>query len=329
MKTYCMAALLFLGAGTSYSSVSAQEANETAPAPFDPPSIVLSEICYWPNAGEPEWVELTNVSKRAVDLKGWQLLDGQTLDIVITESSFLLPPNGYLVVRLDGAAKPITAEKPGIWIAHSAQGITGNMLGDKGGQIALYSPEVDVFNIAKIQSYVAWGRSPGRIVAEALEANKWSSAERTVLGTGPDIIWGPAKTLQQGGTLALVESPDHWGYAHEHWGVFAASEANPGATGLAKRGPTLTNYAPDGATTNVEGYLNISVVPMEDGVKYQFQVGSDEKFTAIFLNHVGENFDYRIEKPIPPRSTYFWRARLIYPDGTESAWSEVRRLVRE
>lgn len=327
MKTNHLIAVLFLlAAQTLCSRAWAQQAQPDAPATS---SLVLSEVCYWPQAGESEWIELTNISDRAVDLKGWQLLDGQSLDITITESSFLLPPNGYLVVRLDGSALPIAPTKNGSWVAHSPKGIVGNLLGDKGGHIALYSPEVDVLNPAKIQSYVAWGRSPGRIIAEALQAEKWVSAEQTVFGTGPDLVMGPVKTLRQGGTIALVESPEHWGYAHEHWGVFSQSEANPGATGFAKRGPTLTFYAGDGATTDVQGYINISVVPVEDGVKYQFQVCSDKKFTNVFLDHIGTNFDYHIEKPIPRQSAYFWRARLIYPDGTQSHWSEVRSIIRE
>ncbi len=324
MKTNSlMAALFFVAAQIFCLPVRAQQGQTAAP------SIVLSEVCYLPQAGESEWIELANFSERAVDLKGWQLLDGQALDFVITENSFVLPPGGYLVVRLDGSALPIAPVAPGSWVAHSPRGTVGNLLGDKGGHIALYAPEIDVFNPAKIQSYVAWGRSPGAIVAEALEAQQWSMAEQTVLGTGPDVILGPAKTLRPGGTIALVESPAHWGYKHGHWGVFSPSEANPGETGFARRGPVLTHYAYDGATTDIEGYSNISVVPMEEGVEYQFQVCSDKKCADVFLDRVGTNFDYRIEKPIPRHSTYFWRARLIYPDGTQSRWSEIRRLIRE
>lgn len=293
------------------------------------PSVVISEVCYWPNKGEAEWIELSNISDQPVDIKGWQLVDGQTLDFVISEQSLWMPPASYLVIKLDGTAKSPTSFTQNRATIHSPRGVTGNLLGDKGGQIALYAPEIDIFNPAEIRSYVAWGRSPGRILSEALEAKNWSATSSAVFGTGPDIIMGPAKTIVQGGSIGLVESVDHWGYAHEHWGIFAPSEVNPGETGVAKRGPTLTPYAYDGATTDSQGYRNTSVVPMENGVQYQFQVSANRDFKETFLDHVGGGFDYRIEKPIPLHSTYFWRARLIYPGDVKSVWSEVRRLVSE
>lgn len=324
---FCIA-LFATSVSTAMLTHAQDGANAEAKKPSSP-SVVISEVCYWPHNGETEWVELANISDKPVDIKGWQLVDGQTLDFVISELPLLMPSASYLVVKLDGtseAPKPFAQNRATI---HSPRGVVGNLLGDKGGQIALYSPEVNIFNPSEIRSYVAWGRSPGRILSEALKAEKWSDTSATVFGTGPDIIMMPAKTIAQGGSIGLVESVNHWGYAHEHWGVFAPSEVNPGETGVARRGPTLTPYAGDGAKTDAPGYRNISVVPMENGVQYQFQVSADKTFLNLFLDHTGKGFDYRIEKPIPPQSTYFWRARLIYPGDVKSAWSEVRSLISE
>ena len=328
-RFYWTNATLLLGVTLCQTALLAQGgANDNANKP-SAPDVVLSEVCYWPKEGEPEWIELTNISDKAVDLKGWQLLDGQALDFVITEASFSLPPKGYLVVYLDGMGQPISLAKPESWVAHSPKAVVGNLLGDKGGQIALYLPTAVPYEQPEISSYVAWGRSPGSVVADALKATQWSSVSDTIVGTGPDIILGPVKTIPQGGTIALIESPIHWGYKYQHWGIFLPSEANPGETGVAKRGPTLTRYAYDGATTDVAGYINISVVPMEEGVKYQFQVCEDTGCKNIYIDHSGEEFDYLIEKPLPLKSTYFWRARLIYADETVSQWSETRKIVRE
>lgn len=307
----------------------AQDATNPKAKPASSPSVVISEVCYWPKKGEAEWVELANVSDKPVDIKGWQLVDGQSLDFVVSEKSLLMPSMSYLIVKLDGTGKMPTPFNQSKATTHSPRGGVGNLLGDKGGQIALYSPEIDVFNPSEIRSYVAWGRSPGKIVADAVKSEHWSSPADSVLGSGQEIIWGPGRTIQQGGSIGLIEPVTRRVYAYNRWGVFAPSETNQGETGAGKRGPILTPYAPDGAKTDSRGYRNISVIPVEDGVKYQFQVCSDRECTKLFLEHTGGNFDYRIEKPIPANSTYFWRARLIYPNGVESQWSEVRSLSSE
>ena len=291
--------------------------------------MVISEVCYWPKPNEPEWIELANVSDKPVDVKDWEIIDGQTLDIKISEQSLVIPPKSFLVIILDGKEKSATPFKNNQSTIHSAKGIKGNLLGDKGGQIALYSLLNDGYELPVIHSFVAWGRSPGSIISDAINVQYWTQPQETVAGTGPDILLGLFTSIQQGGSIGLLEPKDKAGIKYKNWVVFLPADTNPGQSNVNKRRPDLAPYVPDGAKTDEHGFRNLTVVPMEEGVKYQFQVCYDRACQQVFLNHIGNNFDYHLAKPIPPQSTYYWRARLIYPDGTASGWSEVRSITHK
>ena len=236
-----------------------------------------------------------------------------------------MPPQSYLVVRLDGTGQPAAPFAQNKAVAHSPRDIKGNSLGDKGGQLALYSQQADQYHPSEIRSYVAWGRSPGRIISDAVKARQWSSPSDTVRGTGPDIVMAPIKTIQQGGTIGLVETIDHWGYAYEHWGIFAPIEISPGQSGSNKRGPTLSDLTDE--KTDENGMTTLVVVRMPEATKYQFQVCIDQNCQQVFIDSVTMHDNYPLEKPIPRNTTYHWRARLIYADGSTSQWSKVRSLT--
>jgi hypothetical protein len=124
-----------------------------------------------------------------------------------------------------------------------------------------------------------------------------------------------------------VLPPDNSGITDEKWGVFLPAEVNPGEVKM-KRGVVLAQPF-EGGTTDRDGKETLSVVPMVDRTKYHFQVGLDKEFKTLFLESIGEPSNYVLEKPVAPRTTCYWRARLIHPDGSLSAWSEVRSLTNE
>lgn len=73
--------------------------------------VVVNEIMYDPNTGEPEWLELYNRADRAVKLDGWQVKDGSTSAAVLPDIA--LAPGEYLVITGDSTALRELREIPG------------------------------------------------------------------------------------------------------------------------------------------------------------------------------------------------------------------------
>ena len=67
-------------------------------------SVVINEIMYAPPPGDPEWVELFNTTSSPVDLKNWKLSNrNSSTKYTITENTFPLQSNGYIVITKDTA----------------------------------------------------------------------------------------------------------------------------------------------------------------------------------------------------------------------------------
>ncbi len=67
---------------------------------YPPKSIILNEIMYLPENGEPEWIELFNNSKYDIDLSNWQIGDVYTKPIFknIVADEFIFPSKTFLVI---------------------------------------------------------------------------------------------------------------------------------------------------------------------------------------------------------------------------------------
>ena len=64
-----------------------------------PGTIVINEIMYLPENGEPEWIELYNNSGREIDLFNWSISDVLTNPVVKkVDEHYLFPPGSYLVI---------------------------------------------------------------------------------------------------------------------------------------------------------------------------------------------------------------------------------------
>jgi len=302
-------------------------ASRPKPAPFD---VVFSEVCYWPKKAENEWVELTNVSEKPVDISGWAIMDGQSLTFTLPDNTPAVPPGGCVVILFDGAGVPHVAREKEI-VIHTPRELNGNVLGDKGGHLALYAPGERGLEpgISTLRSYVAWGWSPGTILADAIASKHWARISDIPPSTSPVTIHGPMKWHQQGGSIGLVAPHEDVGRGKNSWGVFAPDEASPGESNNSdkKRSPVL-HLPADGSGTGDDGIITLSCTRLEKGVRYHFQVCWDEECTKVFLD--APDLDgprYRLAKPVPKGKTVYWRARAIYPDGSASQWSHRRRLL--
>ena len=65
-------------------------------------SVCISEVCFWPKEGEPEWIELVNKAETDASIGGWKLIDGNTLDFTIPKKLPKVPPGGYVLILLNG-----------------------------------------------------------------------------------------------------------------------------------------------------------------------------------------------------------------------------------
>jgi len=65
-------------------------------------SIVINEIMYDPNEDEPEWIEIYNRSQEIIDIAKWRIRDGGGNWRVITDTTFILKPNEYMILAGEG-----------------------------------------------------------------------------------------------------------------------------------------------------------------------------------------------------------------------------------
>ncbi|MBI3194325.1 MAG: lamin tail domain-containing protein, partial [Ignavibacteriae bacterium] len=72
---------------------------------WEPLSLVVNEIMYWPTAPEPEWIELTSTISDSINLRGWKISDKTTSTrYTMTNKDFWLHQNEFVVLTKDSAA---------------------------------------------------------------------------------------------------------------------------------------------------------------------------------------------------------------------------------
>ena len=66
-------------------------------------TIVVNEIMYAPQGGEPEWLEILNTAEDRVDLNGWRIGNRSAARYQLAGNGMVLSPGGYAVVTKDTA----------------------------------------------------------------------------------------------------------------------------------------------------------------------------------------------------------------------------------
>lgn len=68
-------------------------------------SLLINEIMYAPQSGEPEWIEFINVSNDTINLKNWSVSDilPSPKRGIISEEDLLLHPNEFLIIAQDSS----------------------------------------------------------------------------------------------------------------------------------------------------------------------------------------------------------------------------------
>lgn len=168
--------------------------------------VVLNEIMHSPLEGGTEWLELVNVSGRAVVLSGWSLGDEVDAHAIrdSAEAASALPPGGFLVVARDpglveGAVGGHTTGTDG-WEALSAEDVValldlhGTLIdrvaydrswgGDRGVSLERVRPEMPPQDPCNWGSCVSpEGATPGR--ANSIHVTTLPSEGRLVVAPNP------------------------------------------------------------------------------------------------------------------------------------------------
>lgn len=96
----------------SISNVEDQSGNAIAPNSaisfslfdlFEPGDLIINEFMYDPPTGQPEYVEVKNISDKYLNLQDWQMEDDTNAEI-LSADTLVLPPNGFFVLSSDTAA---------------------------------------------------------------------------------------------------------------------------------------------------------------------------------------------------------------------------------
>ena len=66
--------------------------------------VIVNEIMYAPQSGEPEWMELYNLSDKSINLNGFTISDNSTA-VIMTKNDFIINPDSYAVVCKDSSLK--------------------------------------------------------------------------------------------------------------------------------------------------------------------------------------------------------------------------------
>lgn len=93
--------LLIVGAGCSSSSPTADAGSDVATA--GPKTVVINEMFpHGDKMGDPDWVELMNISAAPVDLTGYKVRDEKVADLVLLPDATIVPAGGYLIINCLG-----------------------------------------------------------------------------------------------------------------------------------------------------------------------------------------------------------------------------------
>ncbi|MGB4083366.1 MAG: lamin tail domain-containing protein [Candidatus Fermentibacter daniensis] len=149
--------------------------------------LVINEIMYRPNPGEPEWIELHNRSEYPVQLAGVVLSDSRE-DVTITADSILVEAGGYVILAPDSAEfRDAWPDAPGLvieppsWPALNDQIQPGREYADDVRISLSCGQALDMVPYAP-----SWGGSAGRSL-EKIDpaASGWlSTSWTTCSGTG-------------------------------------------------------------------------------------------------------------------------------------------------
>lgn len=244
--------------------------------PFD---MVLNEIMYHPSPGEPEWVELHNVSDQPVQIHGLRLSDSHET-VTVTGDSLLVPPGGFVVVTSDSAAfveawpgAPGPLLEPSSWPALNDQTQPGQSYAD---DIRLSLPGGQTIDMVPYDD--SWGGGTG------------SSLEKIdpVMRGWLPASWATCASGGTPGTVNTAYDPGGPGGAPLSWWPDPFSPDGDGADDVLSIRVELPQHAPGRVTVeiyNVQGRLVRTVADRQQcgGTALFTWDGTDDSGGRLFV----------------------------------------------
>lgn len=319
--------------------------------------VKISEVCFWPEEGESEWIELYNASDSVIDISGWKLQWSGGGEFVLPESELLLEPMEVVVVILDSLSRvpvvsdmTIAASKQGFELSSfmmSLDNFLGNQLVDSvfviktnlNSSLDNYCADILLIdsNVNCVDK-VLWGCfedllcMPQRGYVKLL-----NNIDFGIRFLGAETSINPPKQylkrVGQGSSISLLED-GKMNYFNT-WLVCNKDEISLGYLDnlgyLQRPLPAYpdTFYSLDGAnTSNNDFYISSMISPIPN-IKYQFCISSDSNFVSgVDTSQATSSRYYEIDTMLLPnhKENLYWKMRYVWQDGTKGRWSGRFRI---
>lgn len=296
--------------------------------------VIITEVCFLPQQGQPEWVEIKNVSGSPVDVSGWQITNGRGVNIILPKLPEM-PPEAHVLIVIDGRGdssfssdiNDLSFEGDNLVVLHTPRGVEGNVLGDvERGECALYSSGKRDAN--SIRAFVAWGHVPSdsQSVFDAVKAGVWLRKSCFVIVGPCSGIIGPELPIQAGGSIGLYEGCR--GTQADEWLVYDPEEVSPGEENLLPA-PQLHLPPDKDHIGSIEGppRLTFSWIKLCGAHAYHFQLCKDPHCRELVIDAPDLKAPYyTVDLPFA-NAVFYWRVRAIAPSGERSEWSRPYKFI--
>jgi hypothetical protein len=270
-------------------------------------TIKLSEICYWPSNGQPQWVELINTGTESVDARAMEIVSGtNTYSLPITLAE--VPTNGFILVYFDGGGIDDTSfAGDNLAVLHSS---TTNFLGNPDGSVSLYQV-TGIHTRDNLVDYLAWGAPPGTDAAIAIQKGRWSSTNSFIPTDESLHIVGPFVPMTAGGSLDLIGGV---------WVTYDESSITPGAPNALITRPYIDEPQEGEWSDGGPAWYRWVWQPAAD--HFELQVATESGFTNLVWDLTNlVSTPYLPGTNSLPTGTNWCRVRAFSSSGSSSQWS--------
>jgi len=286
--------------------------------------IRINEIVPENTKGEYAWLELYNMGKNPVNIKGYQLTNRQGNAYTIPDLLPDVPANAFVLIIFDGR-EGIT---PNDYDFNDNKAIlhTPSRLKDffkvNGDQCALYTGSIH--SSETIIDFVMWRKeeiAPGGLEGGEIEGNN----NEVLVNAINAKIWKAESyvntaLLTPGGSIGLYPEKDN--NRPDDWVIYRKIETTPGAKNAV---PAPYWRSPQSGAATTDHQIPFGWTYVKNAESYWLQVDNDPNFG---LPEIDIQLPEEVYKPKVPLAddTYYWRVKAIDETSAESAWSEVAEI---
>ncbi|NOY06883.1 MAG: lamin tail domain-containing protein [Chlorobi bacterium] len=136
-------------------------------------SLVVNEIMFAPVGGEPEWVELVNITASEIHIRNWRIGDERSVVTITVDS--VVPPGGFLVLTKSSGIVNYHADIPAPVVA-----IALPVLNNTGDAVRLFDPRGIL--VDSVWYSPSWGGTGGKSLerisatGSSLDKQNWASS---------------------------------------------------------------------------------------------------------------------------------------------------------